>query len=137
MLVLSFFSQRVVPVAIAGLFRTFIHRTNHCNPLRGEAPPCESIVRNEMEDYGKNDVSATINQPPRDFLATTRPVKVFGRPANFFGSLLVGMVVMLLPDAVLHIKLIALSGRTGIETNRQVVFFIQEAFEKRNDGFPL
>jgi len=73
----------------------------------------------------------------RYFLATTPPAEVFGRPANFFGSLLVGMVVLLLPDAVLHIKLIALSGRTGIETNRQVVFFIQEAFQKRNDGFPL
>ncbi len=72
----------------------------------------------------------------RYFLATTPPAEVFGRPANFFGSLLVGMVVMLLPDAVLHIKLIVLSGRTGIKTNRQLIFLYRRLFKKEMTAFP-
>ncbi len=50
--------QRVTLVAITARsslwlagFQDSMHRANHSEPTRGEAPPCNSIVRNEMEGY--------------------------------------------------------------------------------------
>jgi len=40
----------------------FIHRANGRKPIRGEAPSCKSIVRNEMEGYGVKAIFST-SQP--------------------------------------------------------------------------
>ena len=53
---------QVVPACGGKAFRTSIHRANHRKPTRGEAPPCKSIVRNEMEGYGVKMIVST-SQP--------------------------------------------------------------------------